>query len=169
MKTASNTFSITRNFQAPIHLVFDAFSNAGALEKWWGPIEAPIEVIKLDFRPDGIFHFKMQGEHSSYGLFKYKEISRPNTLSWISSFADETGKIIRPPFDGIEVPREILNEVRLTENNGITTLTLISYPVNAGKDEIETFNAIMESMKEGYGGTFDQLLEYLNAVQHEKG
>jgi len=169
MKTSDSTFSITRDFKAPVHLVFDAFSTVQALEKWWGPAEAPIEVLKLDFREDGIFHFKMNGEHTSYGVFSYLEVNRPDRLSWISSFADENGEVIRPPFEGIEVPREILNEVSFSEKDGVTTLVLISRPVNASQQEEDTFNDIKESMEGGYGGTFDQLSTYLDSLKDEKG
>jgi uncharacterized protein YndB with AHSA1/START domain len=169
METEKNRFSIVRTFKAPIDLVFGAFSDAGALEKWWGPVEAPIEVIKLDFRPGGSFHFKMNGEQVMYGLFKYQNIREPDQLSWISSFANEKGEIIKPPFEGLDVPREILNEIVLAETDGITTLTLSSRPINANDDEIGTFNSIAESMEQGYGGTFNQLEEYLKVIQNEKG
>lgn len=154
-------FSLTRTFKAPKRLVFRAFSSPEALSKWWGPVEAPIDVIKLDFRPGGIFHYKMKGEHINYGIFKYKEIDPPNSITWINSFANEKGEIIKPPFEGFDLPREILNKIILTENNGITTLVLSSKPVNASESEINTFISITESMEKGFGGTFDQLENYL--------
>jgi len=97
METTMQEFSITRQFEAPRELVFDAFSNAEALAKWWGPVEAPIEVIHLDFRPNGRFHYKMNGAQVSYGLFRYLSIDAPNSLAWINSFANEQGEIIKPP------------------------------------------------------------------------
>lgn len=157
-----NTFTLTRTFNAPRQRVFDAFTHADALAQWWGPVEAPIDVIKLDFRIDGVFHYKMKGQQISYGLFKYKEIDRPRSITWINSFANEHGEIIKPPFKDLDIPQEILNKITLTEENGITTLFLSSEPMNASSNEIDTFNAINESMQQGYGGTFDQLEDYLN-------
>jgi uncharacterized protein YndB with AHSA1/START domain len=56
MATVKEQFSITRTFNASKQQVFDAFSHAEALAQWWGPVNMPIDVIKLDFRPQGIFH-----------------------------------------------------------------------------------------------------------------
>jgi uncharacterized protein YndB with AHSA1/START domain len=159
------SFSLTRTFNATKEMVFDAFANASALAQWWGPVEAPIEVISLDFRPEGIFHYKMKGSHISYGIFRYKEIDRPDRIIWINSFADEKGTIIKPPFEGLDLPKEILNDITLTEENGITTLHLRSEPFNASEAEINCFNSITESMEQGFGGTFKQLADYLHSIQ----
>lgn len=159
------SFSLTRTFNAPKEIVFDAFASADALSQWWGPVEAPIEVISLDFRPEGIFHYKMKGSHISYGIFRYKEIDRPNSIIWINSFADEKGSIIKPPFEGMDLPKEILNNITLTEDNGVTTLQLRSEPLNASEAEINCFNSITESMEQGFGGTFKQLADYLHSIQ----
>lgn len=165
MKTQSKTFTLTRTFNAPQKLVFEAFANAEALAKWWGPVEAPIDVMKLDFRPGGVFHYKMKGAKINYGIMRYKEIDRPNSITWINSFANEKAEIIKPPFEGMDVPKEILNKITLTENKGITTLVLTSEPINASEAEINTFNAIIPGMEQGFGGTMGQLENYLNKIQ----
>ena len=165
METGTPEFSITREFEAPIKLVFEAFSTATALAQWWGPVEAPIEVIRLDFRPGGVFHYKMKGEHTSYGLFKYTQIEVPRTITWVNSFANEQGEVIKPPFPGMDVPREIQNTITLTEENGITRLVLVCHPLHATPEEIATFSSITQSMEQGYGGTLGQLKTYLQTVQ----
>jgi uncharacterized protein YndB with AHSA1/START domain len=161
----AQSFTLTRTFNAPKEMVFDAFASADALAQWWGPVEAPVEVISLDFQPEGIFHYKMKGNQISYGVFRYKEIDRPNRIIWVNSFADEKGTIIKPPFEGLDLPKEILNSITLTEENGITTLHLRSEPLNASEAEINCFNSITESMEHGFGGTFKQLEDYLLSIQ----
>lgn len=163
--STNKKFSITRTFKAPKQLVFDAFSNAEALAEWWGPVGMTIDVIRLDFRPGGIFHYKMTGEHSSYGVMRYKEIDNPNSITWINSFANEKGETIKPPFEGLDFPEEVLNKVTLDEKNGITTLIITSEPFNASEKEIGVFHSITESMTQGFGGTMDQLERYLTTVQ----
>ncbi|MES2774433.1 MAG: SRPBCC domain-containing protein [Bacteroidota bacterium] len=165
MKTANQQFTITRTFEAPMELVFQAFATEAALAEWWGPVAAPIDVISLDFRPGGKFHYRMNGAQVHYGIFRYTEITRPDTITWINSFADEKGEIIKPPFEGLDIPREILNKITLTEVNGITTLKLVSEPNNASENEIDTFYAITDSMQKGFGGTLDQLEKYLQKMQ----
>lgn len=161
MSTAKPRLSLTRIFRAPKELVFDAFSNKAALAQWWGPVEAPIDVLSLDFRPGGTFHYRMKGQQINYGIFHYQEIDRPNSISWINSFANEQGEVIKPPFEGMDVPREMLVKITLEENNGTTTLNLISEPFNASENETNTFRGMMDSMEMGFGGTMSQLEAYL--------
>ncbi len=165
MSTANQKFSATRTFKAPKTLVFQAFANEAALAQWWGPVAAPIDVITLDFKPGGIFHYRMKGMQVNYGIFHYKEIVEPDRIVWVNSFANEHGEIIRPPFEGIDIPKEILNTITFTESDGITTLMLESEPIRASEKEIADFIAIRQGMEQGFGGTFDQLGAYLEAVQ----
>lgn len=165
MNTSHPSFTLTRSFRAPKELVFDAFATKEALARWWGPVEAPIDVISLDFRPGGSFHYKMKGQQIHYGLFRYLAISRPDSMSWINSFANEKGEVIKPPFEGIDVPKEMLVKIILSEKDGVTTLLLESEPVNATDSEISTFISMKDSMNQGFGGTMSQLESYLAALQ----
>ena len=124
MDTTKQKLSITKKLNASKQMVFEAFSNAEALTKWWGPVEAPIDVIKLDFKVGGVFHYKMNGHQVNYGIMNYKEIDKPNSIIWINSFANEKGEIIKPPFEGLDVPREILCKITLSEKDGVTNLLL---------------------------------------------
>jgi len=49
----------------------------------------------------------------------------------------------------------------LTEENGRATVTIEWIPLNATDEEIATFNAAHDGMKQGWTGTFDQLEAYL--------
>jgi uncharacterized protein YndB with AHSA1/START domain len=164
MSTTIPTFTFTKTFRASQAQVFEAFANAEALAQWWGPVEAPIEVLSLDFRPGGHFHYKMMGQQINYGLFKYLQIDRPHSIEWINSFADAAGNTIKPPFEGIDFPKEIVNKITLTEVDGITTLQLVSTPLNATENELATFSSFTESMEQGFGGTLNQLEAYLNKM-----
>ncbi len=161
MENVHPQFSIVKTFNASKKAVFEAFSSSEALAEWWGPVEAPIDVIKLDFKPGGIFHYRMNGKTVNYGVFNYREINEPDNITWINSFADENAVIIKPPFPGIDFPKEILNTITLDEHDGVTTLTLTAQPVNATEEEAKTFYQFAESMQNGFGGTFNQLANYL--------
>jgi len=160
MSTAP-VFTITRTLTASKQAVFDAFSNADALAQWWGPVEAPIDVVSLDFRPGGIFHYRMKGPQVAYGIFRYISIQEPDSIEWLNSFANEKAEIIKAPFEGIDFPKEMLVTIHLTETDGITTLLLTSKPLNATENETSTFVAMTSSMEQGFGGTFRQLENYL--------
>lgn len=166
MSTVKKQFSITRTFKASKQQVFDAFANAEALAKWWGPAKMPIDVLQLDFRPQGIFHYSMKaGEVLRYGVFHYVTIEEPNRIEWINSFANEAGEIIQAPFPGLVFPKQVMNILTLTEEDGITTLHLTGYPINANEEEENTYYSMFASMNQGFTGTLDQLEEYLKTVQ----
>lgn len=155
-------FILAYEFDAPKELVFDAFGNAEALNEWWGPVETNNSVIRLDFRPGGIFHFKMEaGGNVNYGRFLFGRIEPHYLLEFTNAFADEHANVVRPPFD-IPLPLEIFYRLVFAEHNGKTTITLSGKPVNGSPEEVEGFLAIGPNMQEGFGATFDELSRYLN-------
>src|SRR4051812_43463037 len=113
---------ITREFNAPKKLVFNAFADADALAQWWGPPGVPITVVKFDFRTDGVFHYKadMQGQ-TSFAKFVYKQIQKYDVIEFISSFSDENCGITRAPFSD-QFPLEIFNHIEFTEQGNKTTI-----------------------------------------------
>ena len=164
-QTMAEDFVITHTFDAPRDLVWKAWTNAEALAKWWGPKGCTIRVIKLDFRLGGVFHYAMayQPGHEMYGRFVYREIAAPGRLVFINSFSDAEGGITRAPFPQLEGkwPLEVLNTMTLTEQGGMTTLNLRGGPINATGEERKVFESMHGSMRQGFGGTFDQLAGYL--------
>src|SRR4029079_771124 len=119
-------------------------------------------VAKLDFRPGGTFHYCMQSAdgHQMWGKFTYREIVAPERIVLVNSFSDEAGGITRHPMSATW-PLEMLSTFTLAEENGRTTATVHWVPLNATEEEIKTFNAAHDGMKQGWAGTFDQLDAYL--------
>ncbi len=154
---------ITRVINAPKKLVFEAFTQAEHLQHWWGPAGLKLEVIHLDVRANGKFHYKIitPDGHAMYGIFNYKEVKAPERIVFTSAFADEKGNAIKAPFDGA-FPLEILNEWTFTEIKGITTLTLKGNPFGASEEEIKAYTSFHSNMNEGFGKTFDQLDRYIS-------
>jgi uncharacterized protein YndB with AHSA1/START domain len=164
-ENATDDFVISRVFDAPRERVWKAWTSAEALAQWWGPKGCTIRVIKLDFRLGGVFHYAMayRPGREMYGRFIYREIAAPGRLVFINSFSAAEGGITRAPFPqlGDRWPLEVLNNVTLTEKDGKTTLTLRGGPINATDEERKTFVGMFDSMRQGFGGTFDQLSTYL--------
>ena len=52
---------ITRVFDAPAHLLFEAYSTREHLMKWFGPKGWPLTHCELNFRIGGRFRFAMTG------------------------------------------------------------------------------------------------------------
>ncbi|HQW02016.1 MAG TPA: SRPBCC domain-containing protein, partial [Saprospiraceae bacterium] len=155
-------FTLTRRFDAPRDLVFQAFSEAKHLAHWWGPKGMKITVKTLDFRPGGTFHYKMTGDDgfTMWGKFIYRDIIAPDKIVFVNAFADEEGNIVSPPFPD-PWPVEIYYIITFTEEGNKTLLTLQSSAIHATAEEQQTFFNGFSSMQEGFGGTFDQLQEYL--------
>jgi uncharacterized glyoxalase superfamily protein PhnB/uncharacterized protein YndB with AHSA1/START domain len=155
--------TITREFDAPKEMVFDAFASAEAMAQWWGPAEFPITVLSFDFKPNGVFHYKMDlPDQVWYGKFVYHQIMRPNLLEFTSSFSNANGEVTRAPF-AADWPLEIFNRFVFSENNGKTTIKMMGYPVNPNDAETSLFNLMTENVQEGFGKTFGQLDRYLQA------
>lgn len=160
--TAEQPFLIERVFDAPRSLVWKAWSEPERLAQWWGPKGCTIRVAKLEFWPGGIFHYAMGMPNGGemWGRFIYRETAPPERLVWLNSFSDSSGDLARAPFNP-SWPLEMLVTVTLTESSGRTALTLRAGAFNATEAERHVFAAGLASMQHGFGGTFDQLTDYL--------
>ncbi len=164
---ANSILAVTRIFDAPRELVWKAWTEPERLAQWWGPKGFKWKHSKMDFRPDGIFHYCMVSPdgHEMWGKFVYREIAAPKRLVFTNSFSDEEGNTVRAPFSQ-DWPLEILNTFTFTEQGGKTTIEMHGIPVNATDKEQKAFDAAQQSIQQGFKGTFDQLDEYLvNAVK----
>lgn len=158
------TLVLTRSLDAPRELVFKAWTEPEHLAKWWGPAGMEVRVLRFDLRPGGIFHYSMRPKDGAemYGRMAYRDIAAPERIIWVNSFADAEGNVTMPPyFAAGQFPLEIYNVLTLTEQAGKTTLTLRGRPINASKSQEEFYQSMFPSMEKGFGGTFDQLTEYL--------
>src|SRR5690606_38031719 len=97
---AQTVFTHVHIGDAPRELVYQAFSTAEALNAWWGPANCDNSLISLDFRPGGIFHYRMvAGDTVNYGRFVFNRIDPPAFLDFTVSFADANANAIDAPFD----------------------------------------------------------------------
>jgi len=69
-----NNLIITRVFNAPVDLVWQAWTVAENIAQWWGPKGYKTTIKKLDFRAGGIWEFVMidenGNEYPAMGVFK---------------------------------------------------------------------------------------------------
>jgi len=153
---------VSRAFDAPRELVFKAWTESARLAKRWGPKGFKVRVANLDFRPGGIFLYKMVLPNGDewWGKFVYREVVPPGRLVWVNSFSDAQGGITLHPLI-VTLPLELLSTATFTQRDGRTTLTLRWTPVNATEEERITFAGMHDSMQKGWGGRLDQLAEFL--------
>lgn len=85
MTGETKEFTITRVFDAPRELVFDAWLDPDQMTKWWGPKElvTPRETISVDPRPGGRWSARMVATDGEFACGQggvYREINRPERL-----------------------------------------------------------------------------------------
>ena len=89
---AKRTLVLTRTFQAPAALVFDAWSDPKHLVRWWGPNDFTLPHCEQDFRVGGRYRFCMRGPDGSdhWVRGEYTLIDRPHRLvfTWLREDAD---------------------------------------------------------------------------------
>ncbi len=164
MSANDNAFFITRVFKAPKARIWQAWSEAASLQKWWGPQGCTVEALRFEFQPGGFFHYAMKfdGAPTWWGRFNYREIVAGERIVWLNSFANAQCGIARAPFSDV-CPMEIENTATFTEKDGVTTVSLRALPFGEVAAERQYFEALKPSLEQGYGGTLDQLGAYLKA------
>jgi hypothetical protein len=97
--------------------------------------------------------------------FNYRKIVPHERIVWLNSFANEKCGIARARFSDL-CPLEIENSVAFGEQEGTTRLTLHAEPFGASAEEVKYFAELCSSgsLKQGYGGTFDQLADHLRQI-----
>ncbi|MBK8568110.1 MAG: SRPBCC domain-containing protein [Saprospiraceae bacterium] len=123
--------------------------------------------MRFDLQPGGIFHYAMVAQNGTemFGRMAYHEITPPERLVWVNSFADAEGNVAQSAyFPNNEFPLEILNVLTLKEENGKTTLHLTGQPIHANEEQEAFYQSCSPSMEQGFGGTFDKLVAYLKAL-----
>jgi uncharacterized protein YndB with AHSA1/START domain len=93
--TAPGELNFTRRFDAPRELVFRCLIEPEHLTHFWGPagVSAPVEHIKVDPRPGGVFETVMvnDADGSQYPTRAvYVEVMEPERLVWTESHSGMT-------------------------------------------------------------------------------
>jgi uncharacterized protein YndB with AHSA1/START domain len=159
----SPDFVISRVLDAPRELVWKAFTEPERMRQWWGPKGFSVTSAKMDLRPGETFHYCLHAPNGTvmWGKFVYREITPPERIVAVVSFSDEAGGTTRHPMSPTW-PLEMLTLFTFEEQpGGKTRLTVRSSAYSATDEERRTFTAGHDSMRQGWGGTLDQLAAYL--------
>lgn len=92
----NNQIRVNRSFDAPLDLVWSAWTNPEILDQWWAPKPYRNKTKKLDFKEGGRWHYSMispEGE-AHWCLFDYDKIEPNHSFSGIDSFCDENEELI---------------------------------------------------------------------------
>jgi uncharacterized protein YndB with AHSA1/START domain len=76
---------VTRLFDAPRALVFEAWTKAEHVAHWWDPSGVPLAVCEIDLRPNGVFRWVNRSPDGGEGhtfTGNYREIVPPERLTF---------------------------------------------------------------------------------------
>jgi uncharacterized protein YndB with AHSA1/START domain len=156
-------FVITRVFDAPREKVWRCFTEPERMKEWFGPKGSTVVASNMDLRVGGTYHGALRAGDGPvmWAKFVYREVVPPQRLAWEHSFSDEAGGLTRHPLSPTW-PLKLLTTVTFEDAGaGTTKLTLRWSPLEASEEEQKTFDAAHDSMRGGWGGSFEQLENYL--------
>jgi uncharacterized protein YndB with AHSA1/START domain len=136
----------TREFDAPIELVFDVLTKPEHVRHWFAPFEDKVTVCSMDLRVGGDYHMVFVTPDGKECSFRgtYLEVEPPTRIvqtwlfeGWPDAWADETDE--------------------LKEADGVTTLTVtMAFRDKAGRDHM--------TKHDGSESSFDKLEDYLMSL-----
>lgn len=140
---------MTRVFDFPRRLVWEAHTTTEHIRQWWGPRRTRLAICEMDFRPGGAWRFvDRRDDGKEYGFRGvYREISPPERIVWTFEFDGAPGHVS-------------VETLTLVETDGKTTLT-----VRSVFDTAEERDAMLQSgMEAGARETWERLAEYLEEL-----
>src|ERR1041385_755959 len=147
---ATKTVFVNREFDAPLSLVWDAFTRQEILDQWWAPKPYASKTKFMDFKVGGRRFYAMvspEGQEN-WQLQKYTSISPKTNFKYFSAFAD---KDENPSLPGSEW------DLSFSEQNGITKVSIV-----IKNDSLERMEKMIEmGFKEGFTMTLNYLEELL--------
>lgn len=157
-------FVLERSFAAPRDLVWRAWTQADHLARWWGPKGCTINVLKLELRPGGLFHYRMEfGAMTSWARWVFRDIEPPRRLVFLSGFSDEQAGSNRHPLQACW-PLDLLTTIEFVELEKRTLVRIRWAPWNASESERAAFESAYDSCFGGWSGSLDKLDDHLSSV-----
>jgi uncharacterized protein YndB with AHSA1/START domain len=138
---------VTRTFDAPAHLVFEAWSKPELLKQWWVPksLGMTLRSLEMDVRTGGRYRLSFGDGMDFFG--RYLEVTPPSRIVWTNEESGDAGAVTTVTFE---------------ERNGKTLLVLSElYP---SKDALDAGAGAADAM----GEQFQQLDEVLTRTQAKR-
>ena len=96
---------VTRTFDAPVRLVFDAWTKPELFKLWWAPKSrgTPLLSCEMDVRAGGGYRIAFGHDASNAMAFfgKYLEVSPPSRLVWTNEESDN-GAVTTVTFEEVD-------------------------------------------------------------------
>jgi len=146
---AERELTITRVFDAPRALVFQAWTDPKHLAQWWGPQGFTNPICEFDARAGGALRIHMRGPDGTVYPMKgvIRDIVAPERLVFTNIAVDASGKHLL----------EGLTTVVFSEEQGKTKMTLHTRAVAVTEMAI----AYLQGMEMGWTQSLDKLQAFV--------
>lgn len=136
----------SRVFDAPRELVWECFTKAEHMAKWWGPRNYTAEVKQYDVRVGGKWRIAHTANGETWEFFgEFRELRRPDLFVWTFAFGEF------PPAEEVFTFADLGGKTLLTSTSRYPTL--------------ESRNAMLETdMESGAEETYERLEELLQTL-----
>ncbi len=141
---AGNQILITREFNAPRHLVWRAYTTPELVKRWWSGERGSVTSAEIDLRVGGSWRYVMDANGFEVAFHgEYREIQEPDRL------------VNTEAYEGIPEPDEHagLITITLTEHDGRTALEMLC----EYRDETDRDAVINSGMEGGMQESLDAL------------
>ncbi|MEH6306295.1 SRPBCC domain-containing protein [Olivibacter sp. CPCC 100613] len=150
------TIHISREFDASLELVWQAWTTPELLDQWWGPQPWRAETKTMDFREGGFWLYAMvspEGE-KHYGRTNFISIVKEQSFASKGGFSDENGTM------NPALPQNLWENNFIPGDNKVRVDMLLTY------DSLADLEAELEmGFKEGMTVDFQQLDELLSTLK----
>jgi uncharacterized protein YndB with AHSA1/START domain len=154
-KTKKKVF-ITREFDAGLSLVWDAFTKPEILDQWVAPKPWVSKTKFMDFKVGGRRFYAMVSPEGQerWAIQKYTSISPKTNFKYLNAFADKDENPELPGSDW---------DLNFSEQNGTTTVRITIYNESLARLE----KMIEMGFKEGYAMSMKNLEELLATLSQK--
>ena len=159
----TNTVFITREFDADLSLVWDAFTKPEILDQWGTPEPWTTQTISMDFKVGGRRFFKMISPEGQeyFSVQDFTSISPKTNFKYISGSSDKDENI-NPEFYGAE------NNLDFNEANGPDGYRVTTFRMTIKYKDLATLEMMAnDRFKEGFTMTLNILEKLLTTLSQK--
>jgi uncharacterized protein YndB with AHSA1/START domain len=152
----AKTVYITREFDAPLSLVWDAFTKPEILDQWIAPAPWVAKTKYMNFEVGGKRFYAMIGPEGQerWIIQKFTSISPKTHFKLYNAFADKD--------ENPELPGSDWN-YNFNEENGITKVSISIY-----NESFERMESLLEGFRQGFTSTLKNLENLLATLLQQK-
>ncbi len=150
----TQTVEITKEFDAPRDMVWDAYTKPELLDQWWAPKPLSSVTKAMEFKEGGrrFYAMVMPDGQKRWSVQRYTSITPKTNFKFFNAFSDENENPQLPGSDW---------DLTFSEDGGTTTVHVSIY-----NESLERLERMVEGgFREGTMGQFENLEGLLSKFQ----